>query len=103
AGLMLQVFAPRTARTKHLAPIRDAVAISIAIKPDLIRAGLVDEQAIGEREQHSGKEKLVNEHAVLVVIAVAPARPMQRDTADTVRLARAVDVEHIAAHLRHKH
>ena len=100
ARLMLQIAAARPALIHRLLFIAHAVAVRVLVEIDVVRVRLADQHAIGQRQQQARQLQLIGKDAMHVVFAIALARPMHRHAACAHQLVRAVDVAHVAAHLR---
>ena len=100
AWLMLKIAAARAALIHWLLFIAHTVAVGVLVEIDVVRVGLADQHAIGQRQQQARQLQLVGKDAMHVVLAIALARPMHGHAARAHQLVRAVDVAHVAAHLR---
>lgn len=100
ARLMLQIATARAALIHRLLFIAHPIAVGVFVEVDVIRVRLADQHAIGHRQQQARQLELVGKDAMHVVFAIALARPMHGHAARAHQLVRAVDVAHVAAHLR---
>ena len=97
---MLQIAAARPALIHGLLLIAHAVGVGVFVEIDVVRVGLADQHAIGEWQQQARQLQLVRKDAMHVVLAIALARPMHGHAARAHQFVRAIDVLHVAAHLR---
>ena len=100
AGLMLKIAAARSALIHGLLFIAHAIAVRVFVEIDVVRVGLADQHAIGEWQQQARQLQLVRKDAMHVVLAIALARPVHGHAARAHQFVRAIDVLHVAAHLR---
>ena len=80
------------------------VAIGVAVEPDVLSVGFVDQQfALSERQNHSRQKEVIDEHGVLVEHAVAIGVFMQGDPALGRLFSGCVGILHVGAHFRDEH
>ena len=97
ALLVLEVAALGSALEPELLGVGDALPLGVAVDEDVLRIGLVDEDAIVEGEHHARQDELVAVDDVLVEATVALRAFVAGDHADGVMLVLAVDVLHVGA------
>ena len=102
--LDVSVTADADPRIEDLLLVRHAVVVRVPVADDIVRVGLVDEDAVVvERDDHAREHDLVDEDGVLVVHAVASGALPARDAVGRFVLGRRIRVAHVTPELRDVH
>ena len=88
----------------HFTLVGDAVAVGVGPFHQVVGVGFAgQDDAVLERQHHARRDHLVDEHRLLVVVAVALGALPAADPADRIVLARGIGVHHVADHFDDVH
>jgi len=99
---MLQIAALPAAFHDEYLRVRHAVAVRVAVNVQILRVCFTDQQSVRQRQNHARQHELVDEHGVLVELAVALGGIMHRHAAQRRVLVLPVDLLHVGPHLGHE-
>ena len=97
-GLVLHVASTATAFVDFDFLVGHAVFVGVAVGPEIERVGHSDHDAVVEREDHAGEEKIVDEYGVLVVNAIAVGIFVTGDAGFRLLFTGGVGVLHVGEH-----